>query len=72
MGSEIFPTAVRARALGITYNGARAMSALAPLVIGTVGQAKGLAWAFYLCAAGYLLAAGMTALLPETKGKALR
>ena len=71
MGSEIFPTAVRARALGFTYNGARAMSSLAPLVIGRVGQTKGLAWAFYLCAAGYLLAAGMTALLPETRGKQL-
>ena len=71
MGSEIFPTAVRARALGFTYNGARTMSALAPLVIGRVGQAKGLGWAFYLCAAGYLLAALMTTQLPETKGKAL-
>lgn len=72
MGSEIFPTAVRARALGVTYNGARAMSALAPLVIGRVGQAKGLGWAFYLCAAGYLLAAIMTIMLPETKGKRLQ
>ena len=71
MGSEIFPTAVRARALGFTYNGARAMSSLAPLVIGRVGQAKGLSWAFYLCAAGYLLAALMTTQLPETKGKRL-
>jgi MFS family permease len=71
MGSEIFPTAVRARALGFTYNGARTMSSLAPLVIGRVGQAKGLSWAFYLCAAGYLLAALMTTQLPETKGKSL-
>jgi len=71
MGSEIFPTAVRARALGFTYNGARAMSSVAPLVIGRVGQAKGLSWAFYLCAAGYLLAALMTTQLPETKGKRL-
>ena len=71
MGSEIFPTAVRARALGFTYNGARTMSSLAPLVIGRVGQAKGLSWAFYLCAAGYLLAALMTTQLPETKGKRL-
>ena len=31
MGSEIFPTAVRARALGFTYNGARALSSVAPL-----------------------------------------
>jgi MFS family permease len=71
MGSEMFPTAVRARALGVTYNGARALSALAPLIIGRVGQAKGLGWAFYLCAAGYLLAALTTTMLPETKGKVL-
>jgi len=71
MGSEIFPTAVRARALGFTYNGARTMSSLAPFVIGRVGQTKGLSWAFYLCAVGYLLAALMTMQLPETRGKRL-
>src|ERR1700732_2577847 len=71
IGSEIFPTSIRARALGFTYNGARTMSSVAPLVIGRVGQAKGLSWAFYLCAAGYLLAAVMTTQLPETKGKPL-
>ena len=71
IGSEIFPTSVRARALGFTYNGARAMSSVAPLVIGRVGQIKGLSWAFYLCAAGYLLAALMTTQLPETKGQPL-
>jgi MFS family permease len=71
IGSEIFPTAVRARALGFTYNGARTLSSVAPLVIGRVGQTKGLSWAFYLCAAGYLLAAVMTTQLPETKGKRL-
>jgi MFS family permease len=71
MGSEIFPTAVRARALGFTYNGARTLSSVAPLVIGRVGQTKGLSWAFYLCAVGYLLAAVMTTQLPETKGKSL-
>jgi MFS family permease len=71
MGSEIFPTGVRARALGFTYNGARTLSSVAPLVIGRVGQMKGLSWAFYLCAAGYLLAALMTTQLPETRGKKL-
>lgn len=71
IGSEIFPTTVRARALGFTYSGARAMSSVAPLIIGRVGQSKGLSWAFYLCAAGYLLAALMTTQLPETKGKSL-
>lgn len=71
MGSEIFPTAVRARALGFTYNGARTLSSVAPFLIGRVGQTKGLSWAFYLCAAGYLLAALMSTQLPETRGKAL-
>jgi MFS family permease len=71
MGSEIFPTAVRARALGFTYNGARTLSSVAPLVIGRVGQTKGLSWAFYLCAAGYLLAALTATQLPETRGKIL-
>ncbi|MHB8218683.1 MAG: MFS transporter [Candidatus Sulfotelmatobacter sp.] len=71
IGSEIFPTAVRARALGFTYSGARTLSAVAPLVIGRVAQSKGLSWAFYLCASGYLLAALMTIQLPETRGKNL-
>jgi MFS family permease len=71
MGSEIFPTGVRARALGFTYNGARAMSSIAPFVIGRVGQTRGLSWAFYLCSAGYFLAAVMITFLPETKGKKL-
>jgi MFS family permease len=71
IGSEIFPTVVRARALGFTYNGARTMSSLAPLVIGRIAQAKGLSGAFYLCAAGYGLAAVMTTQLPETRGREL-
>jgi MFS family permease len=71
VGSEIFPTRLRARALGFTYNGARTLSALAPFVIGRVGQAKGLGWAFHLCATSFLLATVMAVLLPETKGKQL-
>jgi len=71
LGSELFPTSVRARALGITYNGARALSSVAPLVIGRVGQAKGLDWAFYLCAASFLLTAAVATQLPETIGKEL-
>jgi MFS family permease len=71
IGSEIFPTSLRARALGFTYNGARTMSSIAPYVIGRVGQAKGLGWAFYLCAAAFLLASLMATQLPETKGRNL-
>jgi MFS family permease len=71
IGSEIFPTRVRARALGFTYNGARTLSALSPYVIGRVGQTHGLDSAFYLCAAGFLLSGLLSTLLPETKGKML-
>ncbi len=71
IGSEIFPTRVRARALGFTYNGARTLSSIAPYVIGRVGQAKGLSWAFYLCAGGFLCSMLAATQLPETRGKAL-
>jgi MFS family permease len=71
IGSEIFPTRLRARALGFTYNGARTMSSIAPYIIGRVGQAKGLSWAFYLCAAGFFLSMMAATQLPETKGKTL-
>jgi len=71
LGSEIFPTAVRARAMGFTYNGARAMSALAPFIIGRVGETRGLDWAFYVCAVSFFLAAAVATQLPETKGKKL-
>ncbi|HYH00741.1 MAG TPA: MFS transporter [Terriglobales bacterium] len=71
IGSEIFPTRIRARALGFTYNGARTLSALAPFVIGRIGQSRGLDWAFYVCAASFLLAGLMATQLPETRGKSL-
>jgi len=71
VGSEIFPTRLRARALGFTYNGARTMSSVSPWVIGYVGQTHGLSGAFNLCAVGYLIAAGLSMFLPETKGKVL-
>jgi len=71
IGSELFPTRVRARALGFTYNGARALSCVAPYTIGWVGDKKGLSAAFLLCAIAFVLTAVMASQLPETKGKNL-
>jgi MFS family permease len=71
IGSELFPTTVRARALGFTYNGARALSCIAPYTIGWVGDRKGLSGAFLLCAIAFVLTAAMASQLPETKGKQL-
>jgi MFS family permease len=70
-GSEIFPTRVRARALGLTYNGARTLSSIAPTVIGTIGQTHGLGSAFYLCAGAFFLSMLAATQLPETLGKQL-
>ena len=71
IGSELFPTRIRARALGFTYNGARAVSCIAPYTIGWIGDKRGLSWAFLLCAVAFVLTAAMASQLPETKGKQL-
>ncbi|HZU43073.1 MAG TPA: MFS transporter [Terriglobales bacterium] len=71
IGSEIFPTSLRARALGFTYNGARTLSSTAPFVIGYFGQRHGLSAAFFLSAAAFLFASLTATQLPETVGKQL-
>jgi MFS family permease len=71
IASEIFPTRVRARGLGFTYNGARTLSSISPVVIGYVAGQKDLSRAFYLCAIGFALSSATALLLPETKGKQL-
>lgn len=72
IGSEIYPTSLRARGLGFTYTGARAMSSVSPYVIGKIGDLNGLNSAFYLCAAAFLLAGLVATQLPETKGQTLK
>jgi MFS family permease len=68
IGSELFPTNVRARALGLTYNGARALSSIAPLTIGRIGQKHGLDSAFYVCGAAFLISGLIAIFIPETRG----
>ena len=72
VGAEIFPTHIRARALGFTYPGARMLSSISPFIIGLVGQrGAGLSGAFYICGAAFFLAGITASLLPETRGKQL-
>lgn len=68
LGSELFPTAIRATALGISYNAARGLSATAPLLIGTAAETHGLSWAFGLSALAFALAAISALWVPETRG----
>ncbi len=68
IGSELFPTAIRATALGISYNAARGLSAFAPFLVGAIGETRGLPWAFTACGVAFAGAALSACLIPETQG----
>src|SRR3990170_3382750 len=72
IASELFPTEIRGTAMGLSYNLGRAVSAAAPWLIGWLALRYGLSAAFLVTSAAFLVAAGLAALLPETKGTALR
>ena len=71
LGSELFPTAIRATALGISYNVARGLSAFAPFLIGAIGERHGLSWGFAACAVAFACAAVSALFVPETRGTEL-
>lgn len=69
VASEIFPTSIRATALGVTYNSGRLLSAVAPFVVGTMAQNRGFGAAFTLTAFAFMIAALLWIGIPETKGR---
>jgi MFS family permease len=71
IASEIFPTEIRAAAMGLSYNLGRGLSALAPFAVGTLALHFGIGPAFSLLAAAFFVAALLALLLPETSGRAL-
>lgn len=71
VASEIFPTSIRATALGVTYNSGRLLSALAPYIVGSMAQRRGFGPAFTLTAFAFLVAALFWIGIPETKGRKL-
>jgi MFS family permease len=71
LSAELFPTEVRATAMGLSYNVGRGFSAIAPFVVGWLAKEYGLGPAFFLQAFAFFLAALLALALPETKGKAL-
>ena len=71
VASEIFPTSIRATALGVTYNSGRLLSAIAPYVVGTTVQSRGYGAAFTYTAIAYIVAAVLWLGIPETKGRKL-
>jgi MFS family permease len=71
IASELFPTEIRATAMGLSYNVGRGISAAAPVVVGLLANRFGLGSAFFLQAAAFLAAALIALALPETRGKEL-
>jgi MFS family permease len=69
--AEIFPTRVRARLQGLTYNVGRALSALAPFIVGALAGAFGLGAAFSVVSFAFVAAAMAWRWIPETAGRAL-
>jgi MFS family permease len=65
--AELFPTAIRATAQGFCYNSGRAVSALAPFLIGVMADAIGFGAALAYTAALYLTGGALVLFLPETK-----
>jgi MFS family permease len=71
VAAEIFPTSIRATALGVTYNSGRLLSAVAPFVIGSLAERRGFGAAFMLTSVAFLIAAALWIGIPETKGRQL-
>jgi MFS family permease len=57
IASELFPTSLRASAMGFVYNSGRVVGASAPYIIGRVSEHAGLGYALCLTAAAFLAAA---------------
>jgi MFS family permease len=71
IASELFPTEIRATAMGLSYNIGRGVSALAPIAVGALSYKVGLGKSFYLLGAAFFVSALFATMLPETKGKQL-
>jgi len=71
ISSELFPTSVRATAMGFVYNLGRATSAVAPYAVGRASQEYGLSLALLITSASFLLGAVIALGLEETRGRAL-
>ncbi len=69
--AELFPSGVRATALGVCYNVGRAAAAAAPVAIGAIADAHGIAVGLGATSAFFAASAFLVLLLPETRGKQL-
>lgn len=65
MLAQLYPVQLRGAGQGFTYNGGRALSALAPLLVGMLADHYGIGLALLVNSAFFLMAAAAIFLLPE-------
>ena len=66
IASELFPTSIRASAMGFTYNTGRVVSAAAPFVVGRASESSGIGSALTITSVAFLAAALIALTVPET------
>jgi len=69
--AELYPTAVRATAQGLTYNIGRVASAIGPYVVGGLTATQGYGAALSIASAAFVIAAAFWIFIPETRGRAI-
>jgi MFS family permease len=72
LSAETYPTSIRARAQGLTYNTGRIASAAAPFVIGSLATTRGFGAAFAVTGTAFLFAAATWIWIPDPKVAELR
>ncbi len=69
--AELFPTAFRASAMGLTYNFGRALSAVAPWAIGAMAAHQSLRSAFWISGVAFFIAGLIALTVPENRDRVL-
>ena len=67
VSAELYPTGIRARAQGLTYNIGRIVSAAAPWMVGGLAASEGYGAALSIAAAAFIAAAVFWIWIPETR-----
>ena len=71
IAAELFPTEIRASAMGLAYNFGRVFSAAAPWTLGVLAGRAGIDSSFWICGLAFAVAATLALKLPETRGRSL-
>ena len=71
LAAELFPTRIRASAMGFTYNVGRGLAAAAPYLVGWIKDRASFAAGFLVLAGAYFVASLLTLLLPDAQTRRL-